>query len=272
MKLPPLRYERPASLHAASALLRADATATALAGGQSLIPALRLGEREAGILVDLTRLPELRGIEVGAGAIHIGAGVSMLEVERSPLVVEAAPLLRRVLASVGAVGIRSRATLGGSLAWADPSSQLPATLAVLGTDVETTERTLPAGELQRRANATVLEPGELIVRLRIPVAAGSCGFQLVRRTHLTWPIAGAVAAAAGRDVRLALFGAAGRLVLVGGADSAAESMLAEAASLIDPYDDEKASGWYRRQVLPTLARRALAELGSRGVSTQREAS
>jgi carbon-monoxide dehydrogenase medium subunit len=259
MKLGPIRYERPADLVAAAGLLRTSDGAVALAGGQSLLPALRLGDRSADQLVDLSHVPALRGIEEDGVALTIGAGEPMWSVERSPLVAAAAPLLVRVLGSVGAASIRSRATLGGSLAWADPTSQLPATLIALDATVETTERSVPASALQTGRHRTSLRRGELIVRVQIPKSGAAGGFAMIRRTHITWPAVGAVASRTGSgDVRLVLFGAAPRPVLL--SDDGAGSIQAAIDERISPFDDERASSWYRRAVVGTLAGRALAEL------------
>lgn len=257
MKLAPLSYHRPASLREASLLLGSEPFPAVLAGGQSLIPALRLGERSESGLVDISRLEELRGINRAQGVLTIGAAEPMWDVSGSPTVSAAAPLLVRVLRSVGAVGVRSRATLGGSLAWADSTSQLPSTLIALDAQVDTTERTLEAIDLQVDQHRTTLRQGELLVRIRIPDDGwlGS-GFHLVRRTHITWPVVGAVVTRArSGQFRLVVFGAATTPILVVGDD--AGELLSELPGRLRPFDDERASAAYRRQVAPVLAGRAL---------------
>lgn len=256
MKLPPVRYERPRDLGKAVELLTLDGAAP-LAGGQSLVPALRLQERRAEVLVDLAELAEMRGVQVVTRGLDIGAGEPMRNLERSSAVVQEAPLLARVLASVGAVGIRSRATLGGSLAWADPTSQLPATLLALGARVVTTRRTLAVDELLAGRHRTVLEPGELVLRVLIPGGPARSGFHQVRRTHITWPAVGAVAVGQGDRWRLAVYGAAPRPLLIEPDDGDIDEAL---ASRMEPFDDERVSASYRREVAPVLARRALREL------------
>lgn len=257
MKLAPLSYRRPVSVREASALLTSEPFPAVLAGGQSLLAALRLGERSEGSLIDVSRLEELRGITRGNGFLTIGAAEPMWDVSGSATVRASAPLLVKILASVGAVGIRSRATLGGSLAWADSRSQLPSTLIALRAVVDTTERTLDAADLQIDQFRTILRAGELIVRIRLPDQGwlGS-GFRMVRRTHITWPVVGAVVTRPRPGhFRLVVFGAAPTPILLVGGDPGA--LLAELTTRLDPFDDERASTGYRRQVAPVLAGRAL---------------
>lgn len=299
MQLPAFAYERPRSVAEASELLTTRPGARALAGGQSLIPALALREREAGTLVDITRLGELQGISMAEGALRIGAATPMWDIERSPLVAEHAPLLVSVLHTVGAPGIRSRATLGGSIGWADPGSQLPAALLALQARVETTHRALPLAELLALAptgtagtsatgttssptgagndaagaalarmaaaaggpsgfGSPVLAAGELVTA--IVFAAGDAlghALRLTRRTHITWPTAGAAVVRRPGRVTVALHGAA-RRHLVATAPTA-EAAATDVLAAIDPYDDEKSSAAHRRRVLPVLLERALAE-------------
>ncbi|MFB9163517.1 FAD binding domain-containing protein [Arthrobacter psychrochitiniphilus] len=259
MKLPPLSYQRPTDLREASLMLGSESMPAVLAGGQSIIPALRFGERSESSLVDISRLAELQGITHADGFLRIGAGVPMWEVCGSPEVATSAPLLIRVLGSVGAVGIRSRATLGGSLAWADSTSQLPSTLIVLNAQVETTERILDAADLQIGQHQTVLRRGELIVSIQIPeVELTGSGFHLIRKTHITWPVVGAVAVREpSGQLRLVVFGAAPTPILAVGADRA--KLLSQLSSRILPFDDERARAGYRGQVAPILAGRALDE-------------
>ncbi|MET0449768.1 MAG: FAD binding domain-containing protein [Aeromicrobium sp.] len=252
MKLPDIDYVRPADL-AAAAVEVARPGSRALAGGQSLVPGLVLGEVRADRLVDLTRLAELRGIEVDDRHLRIGALEPMWDVERHALVLEHAPHLADVLGSVGAPPIRSRATLGGSLAWADPVSQLPAGIAALGFMVVTTERTVTAGDLVN--GATTLTVGELIVRLELPLLPRRCAYELVRRTHITWPVCGASVVLEPGLARVALHGAGPHHVVAEDPDP--EEAVRRACALVAPVADTRASAEYRRRVVPRLAARAL---------------
>jgi carbon-monoxide dehydrogenase medium subunit len=182
----------------------------------------------------------------------------MWELERDPLVAFHAPLLVRALRTVGAPGIRSRATLGGSAAWSDRTSQLPATLLALHATLRTTTRTIRAQDHFARERGHALERGELIVAIEIPSAAGAgYGLHHVRRSHITWPVAGAVAVCSPSASSVGLYGAAPRPI-AGTGDTPAEA-LAAALAQVDPFDDERARAPYRAAVVPELARRALAD-------------
>jgi carbon-monoxide dehydrogenase medium subunit len=258
MKPAPVAYERPGDIAGCVALLAGRPGARVLAGGQSLVAALRLREVEVPLLVDVTRLAELRGIELEPDAVVVGAAEPMFSVERSPLVARHLPLLPRVLRTVGAVGVRSRATLGGSLAWCEPTSQLLSAMLALGVTVETDRRRISGTDVPADRNRSSLEPDEVVVRLRFPrERAVAGGLHIVRRTHLTWPTVGGVAARTADGARLALFGVAPRPVVVRGSVA---DLVDLAVADVDPYDDERAPAAYRRRVAPVVARRALAEL------------
>jgi carbon-monoxide dehydrogenase medium subunit len=261
MKARPFAYVRPRSLGEASDFLQNEQGAVALAGGQSLMQSLALRERCADLLVDITQLAELRDIAMTDGMVRIGAGVPMWDIERDPLVAAHARLLVRALVTVGAPGIRSRATLGGSAAWGDPTSQLPATLLALGARFATTERELSATEFFALEPGEALRRGELIVSIAIPSApAAGVGLRHVRRSHITFPIAGAAVLHDASGTRVALYGAAMRPI-VGAADTAPAAADA-ALALLDPFADERASAAYRARVVPVLVRRALADAGA----------
>jgi carbon-monoxide dehydrogenase medium subunit len=220
-----------------------------------------LRERSAELLVDLTRLPELRGVAMTERTLRIGAGVPMWDLERDPLIATHAPLLVTALGTVGAPGIRSRATLGGSAAWGDPTSQLPATLLALAARIVTTERELSAVELFAGARGRVLRAGEVVVSIDVPSAPVSgTGLRHVRRSHITWPVAGAAVVHGSDGTRVALYGAAPRPVV--GAAPTAPAAAAAALAQLEPFDDERAGAPARARVLPVLVRRALADAGA----------
>jgi carbon-monoxide dehydrogenase medium subunit len=249
----------PRTLSEACELLAEDG-AMALAGGQSLMQSAVLREVRPRLLVDLARLRELRGVHAD-GALRIGAAEPMADLERDPLVARHAPGLVRTLATVGSVAIRSRATLGGSAAWADPTSQLPAALLALDATFVLRgpggERRVPAEGFAVGAHRAVLGPGELICAVELPLAAGAgFGLRMVRRTSITWPVAGCAAVSRAGALRLALFGAAPVPRLARG--------LREVPALLDPPDDARASAAYRRAVAPVLARRAAADAEAAG--------
>lgn len=279
MKPPAFGYHRPASLPDALALLGAHAGAKPLAGGQSLIPAMNFRLAAPAALVDLNQLTELSGItESSDGGLAIGAMTRHSAVERSPLVGARAPLLSLAMPFIAHSQIRSRGTLGGSLAHADPAAELPAVMVALDARlvVESIRgsRVIPAAEFFTGLFATALESGELITRVEIPPALPASGAAFLERArrHGDYALVG-VAVMVTRDAgrvggaRIVLFsvgegpvraGAAERAFTGGAGDAAAIRAAALAVQQdIDPPSDIHASAAYRRQLASVLTGRAL---------------
>lgn len=181
MTLPPFEYARPHTLDEATALLATDG-ARALAGGQSLVPALAArqpGGPRPRLLVDLAQLPGLDAISLAPdGRLRIGALVRQRAAERSPLVARHAPLLAQALAQVGHPSTRNRGTVVGSLAHAEPAAEVPAVAVALGgvaviAGPAGARRELAVADLLRGPHQLALEPGELIAELLLdPLAPG----------------------------------------------------------------------------------------------------
>ena len=284
MKPAPFEYVRPSSItDALDALRDGGSGAKALAGGQSLIPAMNFRLAQPSLLVDLAGIDGLRGIRPGDdGGLRIGAMTRQRAVERSALVRERAPLITETMAWVAHPQIRNRGTIGGSLAHADPAAELPAVMLALDAVFHLQG---PAGT--RRALArefylglfdTALKPDELLVEIEVPAAAPDARFALeeVSRRHGDFALAGvAVALTPGEDgsvenVAIGLFSVgdrptlseAGATVLVGRALEA--GTIAEAAEAtaeaLDPPGDIHATPAYRRHLVRVLTRRALERL------------
>ncbi len=137
-----------------------------LAGGQSIIPALLNGSRSARRIIDLRAIAQLQHIHCDDETISLGAMVSFDAILRSEAVLRC-PVLRKALSYVGTTTIRNRATVGGSLAWADPRAELPLVLMLLDATIETDRRRLQMSALPQAAFATRLEPGEIIIAVHI---------------------------------------------------------------------------------------------------------
>ena len=289
MKPPEFGYHRPASLPDALALLAAQAGAKPLAGGQSLIPAMNFRLAAPAALVDLNQLGELSGIiESADGGLVIGAMTRHSAVERSPLVRARAPLLSLAMPFIAHSQIRSRGTLGGSLAHADPAAELPAVMVALDARLvlESTKgsRMIPAPEFFTGLFATALEPGELITRIEIPPpppGSGAAFLEMARR-HGDYALVGVamlvtLEAARVSRARIVLFsvgegpvraGAAERALAGSPGDAAAIRAAAEAVQRdIDPPADIHASASYRRQLASVLTRRALTAALERAASS-----
>ncbi|HXF81881.1 MAG TPA: FAD binding domain-containing protein, partial [bacterium] len=205
MKPAPFRYAAPESLDEALGLLRRfGAEGKVLAGGQSLVPLLNMRLVRPAVLIDLNRVRSLDYIVHGAGRgptreVRLGAMTRQRAAERSPLVRMELPLLAEALAYVGHPQIRNRGTVGGSVAHADPSAELPAVLAALDGRVVLRSargaRTLSAEEFFRGYLTTALAPDELLVELRLPAHPHrGTAFLEVARRHGDFALAGVAVA------------------------------------------------------------------------------
>jgi CO/xanthine dehydrogenase FAD-binding subunit len=172
VKAAPFDYVRPESLAEACALLAADADARAIAGGQTLVPMMAMRLARPSRLVDIYRLPELRGIEGDDDGVTIRAATQQVEAEHSPVVRRLAPLLAKALPWVGHPVTRNRGTIGGSIANADPAAEIPLVAVTLGAriDVANTAGATAheAGEFFIGPMLTLLAPGDCISAVRFP--------------------------------------------------------------------------------------------------------
>ncbi len=196
----PFGYDRASSLDEALAMLASPAgEVRAHAGGQSLLPLMKLRLARPERLVDIGRLEELRGIRrLDDGRLAIGALVTWSELLADRRVM-AYGLLRDAIPTIGDVAVRNRGTLGGSLAHADPAADLAAPMLALGAELVARsaagERLVPAGELFDGPFTTSLAPSELITEIRLPAGSPTFGSAYVAITHPAsgYPIAGAAA-------------------------------------------------------------------------------
>jgi len=270
MKPRPFDYVRPDTVEEVLALLAEYGDdARILAGGQSLMPMLNLRLIEARVLIDISRVGDLAGIRDAGGAIEIGAAVTQNTLMAWPQLGQKLPLLAAALPFVGHFQTRNRGTVCGSIAHADPSSELPLSLAVLEGEVVLRsqtggERVVAAQAFQQDMLTTAREADELIVAVRFPVAEGKgAAFDEVARRHGDFAIV-AVAAVAdkGGAVRLGVGGMAGkpmvRPLAFTGAPLLSEQIKAWAAEL-EGYEDLHASAAMRRDVFKKLAPRVIEE-------------
>ena len=199
MKPPAFRYAAPTSVGEVLDLLAANADddPRVLAGGQSLIPMMNFRLAQPGFLVDLRLVEELTALRTEGDVLVIGAMVRQIAVERSPEVALAAPLLAEALGYVAHPPIRNSGTVGGSLAHADPSAELPAVALALDAELVAAgpggTRTIPAAEFFRGPFTTALEPGEILTEVRIPRREGGHAFVEFARTHGNFALVGVAA-------------------------------------------------------------------------------
>jgi carbon-monoxide dehydrogenase medium subunit len=287
MKPPPFAVVLPESVDEAVGALREHGDeAKLLAGGQSLVPLLNMRLARPSVLVDVNAIPGLDGVHRNGG-LELGATVRVARLERDPDVAAAAPLLAEAVRHVAHPAIRTRSTVGGTIAHADPVAELPAVLVALGGEVVARgpggERAIAADDFFRTYFTTALEADEMVVAIRLPAAGGRrTGFAEVARRHGDYALVGAAACLeTGGDgtvsaARVVLFGAGDRplrasaaeAALAGrplGPESAAEAASAAAAEL-DPPGDVHASSAYRREVAGVVVRRALERAAAGGGS------
>lgn len=265
MKPAPFEYRAPASVEEALPLLGLDSAV--LAGGQSLVPLLNLRLARPEVVVDINAIAELDYIRAGDGPLRIGAMTRQVALESSELVRQRWPLLHKAVRLVGHAQIRTRGTVGGSVAHADPAAELPVALTALGARFHLCSpagtRALGAAELFLGPLHTAREPEELLVEIEVPEQpeGAMSGFAEHARTHGDFATAGAAAVTApGGHARVALLGAgpvparaeAAERALADGADPREAAALAAGE-----IEDE-----HRRALCTELARRAIEEARS----------
>jgi aerobic carbon-monoxide dehydrogenase medium subunit len=279
MKLPPFDYEAPQTVSQAVELLAEHLDqASVLAGGQSLIPLMALRLARPAVLIDINGIAELSGVSAVDGWTAIGAMTREYVAEESERVADAVPLLAAALPLIGHEAIRSRGTIGGSLAHADPAAELPAVARALDAEFvvrgPSGERVIPAAEWFEGYLTTSRRPDELLVQVRFPTAGRGTGvsFQEVARRHGDFAIVGLAASltlsdGAVSDARLALAGlsdvpvraAAAEELLIGERPSAElfDEAARRATDDVDPPDDLHGSSDYRKTVAAAIVRRGL---------------
>jgi carbon-monoxide dehydrogenase medium subunit len=285
MKLPPFEYACPTSLDEAVALLAAHGgEAKALAGGQSLMPMMAFRVAQPSLLVDLRKLPGLKEIRIGADGARIGALVRWRDVLDDKRLATAHPLLKEAVSHVAHYQIRNRGTVGGSLAHADPASEMPGIAQACEAEISVTgvagARVIKAKDFLQGALTTALTADEIITEVHLPAwpARRRWGFQEFARRRGDFAMAG-VALYYDEDggkagsAHIGVFGVGDRAhrltkaeaVLNGkSVDEALCVAVGEAAAAeVDPQEDIHASAAYRRALTGTLTERALKAAAAR---------
>ena len=261
-------YERAGSVDHAVELLGGE-DAKLLAGGQSLIPVLRLRFARPSALVDIGRLDELRYVREDGDRIAIGALTRHAELVRDPVLAARCALIPQAAAHIGDPQVRHRGTIGGSVAHADPASDLGTILLTLDAELVARgpggERTIPAAAFFTGPFETALAPQELLTEIRVPAVESGTYLKLARRSA-DWATVGVAAARVDGRVQVGLTSmgptplrATGvEEALAGGASPA--DAAARAGEGTDPPADISASGEYRAHLAQVLVRRALEQL------------
>ena len=280
MKPASFDYVRPESVQEACALLADDKDARLIAGGQTLVPMLAMRLARPARLIDILRLPELAGIRDEGDAVMVGATTRQARAEHNPVIRASVPMLARALPWVGHPPTRNRGTIGGSIANADPSAEIPLVAVTLGAEIvlatKSGSRSMPADDFFVGPMETAIDQGECVSAIRFPVWPHrrlGVGFLEIsaRRSDFAFVAAAAQVALDEEerciDVVLGLGGVGERPLrlhvptLVGIKLNAASVSDAVNRALVglDAMNDLHASGAYRRRVAATLCNRALEQ-------------
>jgi len=281
MKASAFAYARATSVVNALELLEAHGDrAKVLSGGQSLMPAMNLRLISPELIVDIGEIAELRGISVSRDVLAIGALTRHADLLKSPEIAAHAPLLTEAIAHVAHPAIRNRGTIGGSLAHADPASELPACMVALNATVvirgQRGERRIAAEAFFTGIYETVLSARELVVGVELPVARKSAAhfFHEFCRRHGDYAITGLAAQAIVEsgvfmDLRMAFFAVGDRPVLAKATarlinTPMTPAILADASAALadelNPYEDQQASAAMRRHLAKVLLARSTSAL------------
>lgn len=245
-------YAAPDSLGAMRMVLAANPGAAILAGGQSLLPGLR--DKAPPLFVDIRRIDALKAIDVADGRARVGAGVSLAALARHPV---AAQGIAAAIAFVGNVTIRNRATVGGSLAWADPRGELPLVLLALDALVVTDRREIPIADFITGPFATALEENEIVIAAEFETGRTLAFEELLVRNSTGRALVSVACERVGRAMRYTVGGLVDRPVrsapMAGDPGAWLDDLMQRHPILADAASPE-----YRRHVLHTLALRAAA--------------
>jgi len=285
MKPPPFKYFAPTTLDEALGLMAEHGyDAKVLAGGQSLIPTMNFRLAQPEVLVDLNHIPELNYIRPAAnGGVSVGAMTRQRQVERSDLVAERVPLVHQTMPYIAHPQIRNRGTFGGSLAHADPASELPAVATALDARFKIAgpggERWVPGNEFFVDLFTTAVEPEELLIEVELPPVSARTGyaFREVSRRHGDYALVGAAAVVTldksgnCQQARLVYFSVgsgpveayqatrllAGQPLSTEAIEAAAET--AATQDVIDAPGDIHASAEFRRHLVRVLGKQLLTQ-------------
>lgn len=256
-------YKKASSVAEAKSLFSGGDDPLLMAGGQTLIPTLKQRLASPSDVIDISKLGELKGIEVSSGAVVVGAGQVHASVQNSDAVRQAIPALAHLAGEIGDPAVRHRGTLGGSIANADPTADYPPALVALGATVHTETRSIEADDFFTDLFETALEEGEIITRVSFP-AADKAAYAKFPNPASRYAVVGVFVAQKGGKVRVAVTGAGPKVFRVSEMEAALESNFsadAIAGISVGPDDlssDLHASADYRAHLITVMAKRAVA--------------
>ena len=269
-------YEVAESPEHAIELLGGREDAKLLAGGHSLLPAMKLRLARPSLLIDVARLDELRYVRDAGDKIAIGPLTRYQDIRDAPLLQEHCPIVSSAAGQVGDPQVRHRGTIGGSLAHGDPASDLPAVMLALGAEMVIRgtgeDRVVPAGEFFTGVFQTACGPGEMLVEIRVPKLTSTTGwsYSKISRRAQDWATVGVAALVERQNgsigkasIALTNMGATPLRATAAEEAIAGGASIEDAAPLIpsgsDPSSDTAASAEFRRHLATVLGKRALEE-------------
>jgi len=261
------QYQRPGDRAAAAAAAKA-ADARFLAGGQTLIQAMKLRLSSSDALVDLGGIADLKGIKVDGGNVTIGATTTHATVARSAEVQKAIPALAELAGGIGDQMVRNMGTIGGSIANADPAACYPAAVLGLGATVNTDRRSIPADSFFTGMYETALQPGELIVSVSFPVPQ-KAAYIKYKQPASRFALVGVFVSQGAGGVRVAVTGAKSSVFRATALESALQASFTPAAAKAvklpadDMNSDLHGSAAYRAAMVSVMAARAVEKALSR---------
>jgi len=270
-------YVRPSSVDEAVALLQKHGDdAKVLAGGHSLIPAMKLRLAQPHVVIDIGRIATLSYIREAGGTIAIGATTTHSEVETSKLLREKCPLLSETASHIGDLQVRNKGTIGGSLVHADPASDYPAAILALEVEIDLVgprgKRTVRADQFFVDLLQTAIAADEILTEVRVPVTSPSVAYIKTEQKASGFALAGVAVVASPSGVRVGVTGVAPKAYRATAVEQtignqrtahAIELAAAHAADGVEPLGDIHASAQFRAHLARVNTRRALERALSR---------
>lgn len=256
-------FHRPSSLADVVALLKERPGAKVLAGGQSLLPVLKLDLAEPSDLVSLAGLPDLQGISTEGQELIVGARCTHDQVASSQIAASTIPALAKLAGAIGDAQVRNRGTLGGSVAHADPAADYPAALVALGATIVTDRRSHAAEDFFTGLFGTTLERDELVTSVRFPIPRAAAYAKFAHRAS-KYAVVGVFVAQTAHGARVAVTGASAKVFRVPEMEAALDGSFTAAAlegiavAADELVSDLEASAEYRAHLINVMARRAVA--------------
>ena len=258
-------YQRPETLRQAVNLLSKNEEAKLIAGGHTLLPTMKLRLASPSMLIDISRIEGLAGIELKGRALTIGAMTRHNDVHTSPVAQQAIPVLAKLAGMIGDPAVRHMGTIGGSIANNDPNADYPAACLGLGATIITNKRRINADDFFTGMFSTALEPAEIITKVSFPIPK-KAAYQKFRNQASRYALVGVFVAKRGSENRVAVTGAGANGVFrVKAFEEALKKRFSPKSleGLTVPADgmssDIHGSAEYRAHLIGVLARRAVAE-------------